>query len=34
MIDELDEVSAKETPETVVEKIAMMSCKAAVKGNQ
>lgn len=34
LIDGLGELSAKDTPELVVEKIASMSCKAAVKGNQ
>lgn len=34
MIDELNDFSGRETPEIVLEKIAMMSCKAAVKGNQ
>ncbi|MBQ9579701.1 MAG: DNA mismatch repair protein MutL, partial [Lachnospiraceae bacterium] len=33
MIDSLDEFSGKETAEVVLDKIAMMSCKAAVKGN-
>lgn len=33
LIDELDEVSQKDTPEAVLEKVASMSCKAAVKGN-
>lgn len=34
LIDELGSVSEKDTPDMVVEKIASMSCKAAVKGNQ
>lgn len=34
LIDELGTVSEKDTPDMVVEKIAGMSCKAAVKGNQ
>ena len=33
MIDELTGFSGKETPDIVLQKIAMMSCKAAVKGN-
>lgn len=33
MIDELEEFSGKETAKIVTDKIAMMSCKAAVKGN-
>lgn len=34
LIDGLGSVSEKDTPDMVVEKIASMSCKAAVKGNQ
>ena len=34
LIDELGSVSEKDTPDMVMEKIASMSCKAAVKGNQ
>ncbi|SFP94435.1 DNA mismatch repair protein MutL [Lachnospiraceae bacterium XBB1006] len=34
LLDELDEIGANETPQIVLNKIAMMSCKAAVKGNQ
>lgn len=34
LIDGLGSVSEKDTPEMVMEKIASMSCKAAVKGNQ
>lgn len=34
LIDELGSVSEKDTPDMVIEKIASMSCKAAVKGNQ
>ena len=33
LIDDLSEISEKETPESVLEKVASMSCKAAVKGN-
>ncbi|MCC8152068.1 MAG: hypothetical protein LIO96_11620 [Lachnospiraceae bacterium] len=33
LIDDLSAVSEKDTPEMVLEKIAGMSCKAAVKGN-
>ena len=33
LIDGLGSVSEKDTPEMVMEKIASMSCKAAVKGN-
>ena len=33
-MDSLSSMSVKDTPELVVEKIASMSCKAAVKGNQ
>lgn len=34
LIDELDEVTVKDTPESILDKVASMSCKAAVKGNQ
>ncbi|MCR4956298.1 MAG: DNA mismatch repair endonuclease MutL [Lachnospiraceae bacterium] len=34
MVDELEDFSGKETPSIVLAKVAMMSCKAAVKGNQ
>lgn len=34
LMDSLGSMSVKDTPELVVEKIASMSCKAAVKGNQ
>ncbi len=34
LIDGLGAVSEKDTPDMVVEKIASMSCKAAIKGNQ
>ncbi len=34
LIDGLGSVSEKDTPDMVMEKIASMSCKAAVKGNQ
>lgn len=34
LIDGLGSVSEKDTPDMVIEKIASMSCKAAVKGNQ
>lgn len=33
LLDELNDVSPTETPERVLEKVASMSCKAAVKGN-
>ena len=33
MIDELEDFTGKETAKVVTDKIAMMSCKAAVKGN-
>lgn len=33
MIDSLDEFTGNELPQVVIDKIAMMSCKAAVKGN-
>lgn len=34
MIDELNEIPLKQTADLVLERVAMMSCKAAVKGNQ
>ena len=34
MLDDFSNMSGKETPELVLEKVASMSCKAAVKGNQ
>lgn len=34
MLDDFSNLSGKETPELILEKIASMSCKAAVKGNQ
>ena len=34
LMDGLGGMSEKDTPDLVVEKIASMSCKAAVKGNQ
>ncbi len=34
IVDELGSVTEQDTPELVAEKIASMSCKAAVKGNQ
>jgi DNA mismatch repair protein MutL len=34
MLDELSEFTGKQTPQVVLSKVAMMSCKAAVKGNQ
>ena len=34
LMDGLGNMSEKDTPDLVVEKIASMSCKAAVKGNQ
>lgn len=34
MLDDLKEFKGNETPDIVLEKVAMMSCKAAVKGNQ
>jgi len=33
MIDELEDFTGKETAKVITDKIAMMSCKAAVKGN-
>ncbi len=34
MLDDFSNLSGRETPELILEKIASMSCKAAVKGNQ
>ena len=34
MLDDFSNLSGKETPELILEKVASMSCKAAVKGNQ
>ncbi len=34
LMDSLDQISGAEAPEQVLEKVASMSCKAAVKGNQ
>ncbi len=34
MLDDFSDFSGKETPQLVLEKVASMSCKAAVKGNQ
>lgn len=34
LIDDLENVSGKNTPDMIREKVASMSCKAAVKGNQ
>ena len=34
MLDDFSNLSGKETPQLVLEKVASMSCKAAVKGNQ
>ena len=34
MLDDFSNISGKETPELILEKVASMSCKAAVKGNQ
>ena len=34
MLDDFSNISGRETPELILEKIASMSCKAAVKGNQ
>lgn len=34
MLDDFSNLSGKETPELILEKIASMSCKVAVKGNQ
>ena len=33
MLDDFSNYSGKETPELILEKVASMSCKAAVKGN-
>ena len=34
MLDDFSNLSGRETPELILEKVASMSCKAAVKGNQ
>ena len=34
MLDDFSNLSGKDTPELILEKVASMSCKAAVKGNQ
>lgn len=34
MLDDFTNLSGRETPELILEKVASMSCKAAVKGNQ
>lgn len=34
MLDDFSNMSGKETPQMILEKVASMSCKAAVKGNQ
>ena len=34
MLDDFTNISGKATPEIVLEKVASMSCKAAIKGNQ
>ena len=34
MLDDFSNISTKATPELILEKVASMSCKAAVKGNQ
>ncbi len=34
MLDDFSNMSGKETPELILQKVASMSCKAAVKGNQ
>ena len=34
MLDDFSNLSGRETPELILEKVAFMSCKAAVKGNQ
>ena len=34
MLDDFSNITGKETPELILEKVASMSCKAAVKGNQ
>ena len=33
MLDDFSNMSGRETPELILEKVASMSCKAAVKGN-
>jgi DNA mismatch repair protein MutL len=33
MLDDFSNLSGKQTPELILEKVASMSCKAAVKGN-
>ena len=33
MLDDFSDMSGKQTPELILEKVASMSCKAAVKGN-
>ena len=33
MLDDFSNITGKETPELILEKVASMSCKAAVKGN-
>ena len=33
MLDDFSNLSGKETPQLILEKVASMSCKAAVKGN-
>ena len=33
MIDDFSNLSGKQSPELILEKVASMSCKAAVKGN-
>ena len=34
MLDDFSNMSGKETPQLILEKVASMSCKAAVKGNE
>ncbi len=34
MLDDFSDITGRETPELILEKVASMSCKAAVKGNQ
>lgn len=34
MLDDFSNLTGRETPELILEKVASMSCKAAVKGNQ
>lgn len=34
MLDDFSDLTGRETPELILEKVASMSCKAAVKGNQ